>query len=246
MLIALFADIHANKQAFTACIAQSRDLGAARIVLLGDYVGYGADPEWTVTTVMDLVARGAMAVRGNHDNAIGDPSEDLNINGQIVIEWTRGELGLLERQFLKELLLTLSEDDRLYVHSDASEPESWRYVTNIDDAARSLDAASARVTFCGHTHQPKIYTKGSSGITTAFTPIADVAVPLLPGRGWLAVIGSVGQPRDGNPAACYALFDTERQELTYRRVPYDVDAAAAKIRGKGLPDWLAERLFIGN
>ena len=75
MLIAMFADIHANRQAFAACLAQARDFGAERNVLLGDYVGYGADPEWTVKTVMDLVEKGAIAVRGNHDNAVGDARE---------------------------------------------------------------------------------------------------------------------------------------------------------------------------
>ena len=93
MLIALFADIHANRQAFAACLAHARALPAQRIVLLGDYVGYGADPEWTVTTVMELIDKGAMAVRGNHDNAVGDPRETLNVEAQIAMEWTRGELG---------------------------------------------------------------------------------------------------------------------------------------------------------
>lgn len=86
VLIAIFADIHANRQAFTACLSQARDLGAERTVLLGDYVGYGADPEWTVTTVMDLVDKGAMAVRGNHDNAVGELRESLNLEAQIAIE----------------------------------------------------------------------------------------------------------------------------------------------------------------
>jgi diadenosine tetraphosphatase ApaH/serine/threonine PP2A family protein phosphatase len=81
---------------------------------------------------------------------------------------------------------------------------------------------------------------------TAFTPTSGVSVQLLPGRQWLAVLGSVGQPRDGNPAACYAMLDTAKSELTYCRVPYDVDEAAARIRKQGLPTWLAERLFVGR
>ena len=84
MLIALFADIHANRQAFSACLAQARDQGAQRIVLLGDYVGYGADPEWAVKTVMELVAQGAMAVLGNHDSAIGQPREQMNLEAALL------------------------------------------------------------------------------------------------------------------------------------------------------------------
>ncbi len=246
VLIAIFADIHANRQAFTACLSQARDLGAERTVLLGDYVGYGADPEWTVTTVMDLVANGALAVRGNHDNAVGESRESLAIEAQIVIEWTRGELGSAERRFLEQLPLTLNDEDRLYVHSEASKPESWRYVTSTADAARSMSATSARVTLCGHVHKPALYTVSAVGKLATFTPVTGSAIQLLSGRRWLAVLGSVGQPRDGNPAASYALLDTKRRELIYCRAPYDVAAAAAAIREKGLPARLADRLSAGK
>ena len=120
MLLAVFADIHANRQAFAACLDAARARGAQRIILLGDYVGYGADPEWTVETVMGLVERGAIAVRGNHDSAIGTSSETMNAEAQAAIEWTRGRLSAAQRQFLATLPLTLQEEDRLYVHSEAS------------------------------------------------------------------------------------------------------------------------------
>ena len=246
MLIALFADIHANRQAFSACLAQAREQGAQRIVLLGDYVGYGADPDWTVTTVMDLVEQGAVAVLGNHDSAVGNPREQLNVEAQIVIEWTRRELGAAQRQFLAALPLTHVDGDRLYVHSDASDPAAWIYVTSTYEASRSFAFNPAQVTFCGHVHQPAIYSMSPTAKMTAFTPTTSAAVPLLQGRRWLAVLGSVGQPRDGNPAAAYAMLDTEKRELTYCRVPYDVEQAAAAIRKKGLPTWLADRLFVGK
>jgi diadenosine tetraphosphatase ApaH/serine/threonine PP2A family protein phosphatase len=246
VLIALFADIHANRQAFSACLAQARDQGAQRIVLLGDYVGYGADPEWTVTTVMELVDQGAVAVLGNHDSAIGQPREQMNLEARIVIEWTRGELGASERQFLAGLPLTVTEEDRLYVHSEASNPASWTYVTSTAEAARSITSTSAQIGFCGHIHQPAIYSMSATAKMTAFTPTTGAAVPLLPGRRWLVVLGSVGQPRDGNPAASYAMLDTDKHELTYCRVPYDVEQAATAIRKKGLPVWLANRLLVGK
>lgn len=246
MRIAVFADLHANRQAFAACLAQARDFGAERIVLLGDYVGYGADPEWTIATVMGLVDQGAVAVRGNHDNAVGDARERLNIEASVAIEWTRRELGAPERRFLEELPFTHGEGEYLYVHADASKPEGWRYVASVSDAARSIIAASARVTLCGHVHQPALYTMSANGKMTAFTPTAGAPVHLLPTRRWLAVLGSVGQPRDGNPAASFAMLDTQRGELTYCRAPYDVDEAAARIRNNGLPAWLADRLFMGR
>jgi diadenosine tetraphosphatase ApaH/serine/threonine PP2A family protein phosphatase len=246
VLIAFFADIHANRQAFEACLAQARDNGAQRFVLLGDYVGYGADPEWAVSTVMNLVDQGAMAVLGNHDSAIGNPREQMNVEAKMAIEWTRGELGAAQRNFLASLPLTHEDGEHLYVHSEASNPKDWIYVVSTSEAARSLMATMAQITFCGHVHRPAIYTMSATAKMTAFTPVTDVPIQLLQGRRWLAVLGSVGQPRDGNPAAAYALLDTQKRELTYCRVPYDVEQAAARIRSKGLPTWLADRLLVGK
>ena len=246
MRLALFADIHANRQAFAACLDAARADGAERFICLGDYVGYGADPEWTVETVMGLVEQGALAVRGNHDTAVGSSAESMNAEAQAAIEWTRGRLSAPERKFLSELPLTRQEDDRLYVHSDASQPAKWRYVRSPADAGRSLIATDAQITFCGHIHRPALYSMSVTGKMTSFIPISGVKVQLLSGRRWLAVLGSVGQPRDGEAAACFAMFNTVSREITYCRVPYDVDAAAARIRDNGLPPSLADRLFVGR
>jgi diadenosine tetraphosphatase ApaH/serine/threonine PP2A family protein phosphatase len=244
--LALFADIHGNRQAFAACLEAARARGAERFIFLGDYVGYGADPEWTIETVMALTEQGAPAVRGNHDNAIGASSESMNAEAQAAIEWTRGRLSAPERKFLAELPLTVEEDDRLYVHSEASQPAKWHYVRSNADAGRSLIATDAHISFCGHIHRPALYSMSATGKMTQFTPVSGVAVQLLPGRRWLAVLGSVGQPRDGDPAAAFAMLDTTSRELTYCRVPYDVDAAARRIRENGLPSLLADRLFVGR
>jgi diadenosine tetraphosphatase ApaH/serine/threonine PP2A family protein phosphatase len=244
--LAIFADIHANRQAFAACLDAARAQGAERMVLLGDYVGYGADPEWAVDTVMDLVDAGALAVCGNHDNAVGTSAESMNAEAQAAIEWTRGRLSAPQRRFLAELPLELYEEDRLYVHSDASSPARWRYVQDAADAGRSIIATPAQISFCGHIHRPALYSMSVTAKMTSFVPVAGVPVQLLQGRRWLAVLGSVGQPRDGNPAACYAMFDTAKREITYWRAPYDVAAAARKIRDNGLPLWLADRLSAGR
>jgi diadenosine tetraphosphatase ApaH/serine/threonine PP2A family protein phosphatase len=244
--LAIFADIHANRQAFQACLNSARSRGVDRFVCLGDIVGYGGDPEWAVDTVMDLVNDGAIAIIGNHDAAVGTVFETMNAEAQAAIAWTRGRLSAPQRHFLAELPLKRAEADLLFVHSEASQPAQWHYVRSSTDAARSLEATDAHVTFCGHIHKPALYSMSSAAKMTSFIPTSEMPVQLLNGRRWLAVLGSVGQPRDGNPAAAYAMFDTATREITFCRVPYDVIAAADCIRANGLPHWLADRLLIGR
>ncbi|MBR0877998.1 MULTISPECIES: metallophosphoesterase [Bradyrhizobium] len=246
MLLAVFSDIHGNRQAFEACLKVARAKGVERFVLLGDFVGYGADPEWVVDTVMGLVREGAIAVRGNHDEAVNTTTEAMNAEAQIAIEWTRGRLDVAQRRFLAELPMLVDEKERLYVHSEASSPQRWHYVRSTADAAKSLISTPAHVTFCGHIHRPALYSMSVTAKMTSLVPKTDVSVPLLRGRQWLAVLGSVGQPRDGDPSAAFVLFDTVSCQITYCRAPYDIASAASKIRENGLPPWLADRLSQGR
>jgi len=246
VLLGIFSDIHANRQAFQACLDAARAKGVGRIICLGDVVGYGGDPEWAVDTVMDLVNDGAMALRGNHDQAIGAASESMNAEAQAAIDWTRTRLSPAQRRFLADLPLFREEEHRLYVHSEASAPARWRYVQSAADAARSMIATQAQITFCGHIHRPQLYSMSVTAKMTSFVPISNVPVTLIKGRQWLAVAGSVGQPRDGDPAASFVIFDTETREITYCRAPYDVEAAAQRIRDNGLPAFLADRLLVGR
>lgn len=245
MLLAILADIHANRQAYEACLAHAQAKGAQRIALLGDFVGYGGDPEAVLERTMALVAAGAVAVKGNHDAAVADERESMNDAALQAIAWTRAQLGAPHRAFLAALPMTVADEDRLFVHAEASAPASWSYVRDIDDAVRSLRGSAARITFCGHIHRPAVYSQSATGKVIRFTPIPGVPVPLLPHRRWVVVAGAVGQPRDGDPDACYVLLDTARSEVTYHRVAYDIDAAAEAIRRNGLPDWLAARLYEG-
>lgn len=246
MRIAFLADIHGNRQAFEACLDHARGQGIKRYVLLGDYVGYGADPQWVVETVQALMDDGAIAIVGNHDRAIAEISPDMNPNARVAIAWTRDQLSADAQKFLLTLPMTVEDGARLYVHGDASAPEKWNYVTHSGDARVSLDATHAHTTFCGHVHVPAIYGVAPTGKLTTFIPVTGVDVPLLRQRRWLCVLGSVGQPRDGNPAACYGVLDTTKSEITYLRVPYDIEEAANRIRAAGLPDSLANRLSRGR
>ena len=246
MLIALFADIHGNREALTACLADAERAGAERYVFLGDLVGYGADPVWVVDRVADMVEAGAVAVLGNHDAAAVSPRESMNAVAAAAIAWTRTRLNAAHRAFLAQLRLTVDDGDRLYVHASASAPDTWIYVMSAREAFQSFRATPHRLTFCGHTHFPALFNESVHTLPQHHVPVGGSPIPLLGQRRWLAVLGAVGQPRDKNPAACYGLFDGESSRLTYVRVPYDVDLAARKIRKAGLPESLAARLTVGT
>jgi diadenosine tetraphosphatase ApaH/serine/threonine PP2A family protein phosphatase len=169
----------------------------------------------------------------------------MNANARAAIDWTRTQLGERQRAFLEALPLTRKIDNMLFVHASAAAPSRWIYVTDADDAEQSMAAGDANYIFCGHVHQPKLYFMGTGGRPMPFAPVPGVPIPAGQHRQWLAIAGSAGQPRDGNAAACYALFDTERERLTFFRVPYAHEIAAQKIRAAGLPPRLALRLERG-
>ena len=246
MLTALLADIHANREALSACLAHAQACGAARHVFLGDYVGYGADPGWVIDTVRAHVEAGAVAVLGNHDAAVFDRGADLSETARAAIEWTRGQLADGQADFLRGLPLTAEDGRRLFVHASAWDPARWDYVNEPAAALRCFEATQQRVIFCGHVHVPDMYHLGMTARIASFVPVIGTAIPLIPQRRWLCVLGSIGQPRDGVAAASYALLDDERATVTYMRVPYDVQSAAAKVRAAGLPEVLALRLLEGR
>jgi len=247
MKLALVTDLHANREAVTAVLAHAQAQGVDQHAFLGDFVGYGADPAWVVDQVAQHVAHGAVAVMGNHDAAVVSGSSATMIDdARQVVDWTRARLSEPQLVFLAELPMKVTQDDRLFVHANAWAPAAWGYVQGRMEAVRSLHATAARYTFCGHVHEPMLFHLAATGKAGEFVPVPGVGIALSPQRQWLAIPGSAGQPRDGNPAACYAMFDTATATLTFHRVPYDHEAASAKIRAAGLPQRLAQRLSDGS
>lgn len=246
MPTAFLTDLHANREAFEACLEHADRAGATRFAITGDLVGYGADPSWVVQRVMRMVADGAIVVRGNHDEAaVHGASGRMRAVAAEAIEWTRSRLNDAERRFLAELPLTARLDDVLLVHANAWDPGGWEYVEGAFEAARSLQACTQWLVVCGHVHEPALYRTAPGGRSVGFTPVPGVPIPLSAQRRWLAIPGSVGQPRDGIAAACWALLDERDATLTFHRVSYDVEAAARKVRAAGLPESLAVRLENG-
>lgn len=246
MLIALLSDIHANAAALEACLAQCANLAIGQYVILGDLVGYGPEPETVTKRVQGLQSAGAVVLRGNHDHAVAAGDSGMNSTAAQAIAWTRTKLSADSKAYLAGLPLKAELEHCLFVHSDASAPAHWIYVVDSDSARTSLMATRAQVTFCGHVHVPATYCLSATGKLIGHVPASGVEVPLIAQRQWLAVMGAVGQPRDGNPAAAFATYDTKSRLLTYRRAPYDAESVAARIRQVGLPESLAIRLTKGK
>jgi diadenosine tetraphosphatase ApaH/serine/threonine PP2A family protein phosphatase len=249
MKFAVMTDIHANLEAFEACIADAAGQGVTRHAVLGDFVGYGADPQAVVRRAIAWLGPDGIAVKGNHDAAAaGDNAvlDGMNDHAAAAIRWTRQALDADAKRVLSALPLTAAAGGALLVHADARRPEAWGYVTTAAEAERALRAVPERVVLSGHVHATTLWQMHEQRPAVPFAPVPGRPVPLLTSRRWLAVIGAVGQPRDGDPRATYAIYDSDAAALTIRRVPYDVESAAAKIRRAGLPPRLADRLLRGQ
>lgn len=250
MKLALLSDIHANMGALEACLEHASAQGATQFALLGDLVGYGAEPAQVLSRVMALSRDGAIVLQGNHDALAAFPPNEHKTLGELTALWTHEQLSLEQKRFLVGLPMTARLEDILLVHASADAPERWRYVEDERSAGASLDAAMAlpgvHYVFGGHVHRQTLYYRSTGRGLMAFDPTPGVAVPTPRHRHWIATIGSVGQPRDGNPRAQYALFDSAAAQLTFHRVAYDHHAAAATIRAAGLPEFFAQRLEDGR
>jgi diadenosine tetraphosphatase ApaH/serine/threonine PP2A family protein phosphatase len=157
-----------------------------------------------------------------------------------------GQLSPEHIQFLATLPESAVEDDRLYVHDSAEEPGRWNYVDDAGSADRCLAATGASTVFCGHTHIPAIFYALPGKTPMHYRPLDGIAAPLPRSRRQVVVVGAVGQPRDGNPAACFALLDSSERTVAMVRVPYDCERTAARIEAAGLPPWLGMRLKVGR
>lgn len=247
MKLALLSDLHANLRALRACTDHARGQGADRFALLGDLVGYGPEPAELVDEVMALAAAGAIVLGGNHDALAVSPPQQATTHDEASAGWTHARLRPEHIAFLAGLPLTTRLRDALLVHASADQPAAWHYVDSAQRAAACLAAAAdATYVFCGHVHRQQLYYQGSGRGLMLFEPTPGVAIPLGRHRRWVATVGSVGQPRDGDPRAMYALWDDSAARLAFHRVPYDHAAAAAALRQAGVPGPGATRLEEGR
>lgn len=246
MRILFLTDIHGNREALDATLRVCGDVGADRTVILGDLVGYGPDPAYVVERVSRLIDDGAICLMGNHDEAAVKGNAGMTPNARFAIEWTSRQLDMAHLAFLQNLPMTAGDEDRTYVHASAHEPHRWHYITNSDAAERCLAHTASRLVFCGHTHMPAYFHALPGQTVRSFVPIPEKPFPISAARRAVLVVGSVGQPRDGNSAACFAIYDDSERTMTYHRVPYPADVTLRKIKDAGLPEWLGMRLLVGR
>lgn len=247
MRTAILTDIHANREAFEAVLADAALCAVDRFAILGDIVGYGPDPVWCLNRVADLMTEGAICVMGNHDEAaVNGPDASFRSDAPMAILWTVAQLSGAQKTFLACLPMRHSAADVLYVHASAHSSADWISVTSPDTAMPSFRVCAERLILCGHVHSPALMHRDRDGAVRQSDFTVGKPVPLLPSRRWLAVVGSVGQPRDGSPLAAYAILDHAANDLTFCRVPYDTAATVRKLRAAGLPGALAQRLIRGE
>ncbi len=241
MRLALLSDIHANLEALGAILNEGRFRGVESWICLGDVIGYGADPRACLDSVQQLTDA---VILGNHDAAaIGQTDlAFFNPDARRAAEWTAEQLDSSERQYLASLPLVLEQNDALFVHADPCQPAQWRYVHDLILAREALDAIEQRFCFVGHSHCPFLCSKNGDEMELIPSGLHSIRSR----RRYLANIGSVGQPRDGDARACFTIWDRAADTLELIRCPYDIETAQRKIITAGLPPMLAERLRQGH
>jgi predicted phosphodiesterase len=241
MKYAVISDIHGNREALEAVLKEIRRRKAERCFCLGDLVGYNADPGWCLEKVRELKIP---TVRGNHDSAAADPRELENFTelARRAMEWTIPRLQPEAIAFLGSLPLVRTGDGVTIFHSSLKDPAGWRYIFTPEEARPSLRMLETPIGFFGHSHRPGFFRL--RGRKVSFLPGAEAR--LEPGDRMLVNPGSVGQPRDRDPRAAFAVYDRDRGSVEIVRVEYPVRRAQRKIREAGLLPRLADRLARGR
>jgi diadenosine tetraphosphatase ApaH/serine/threonine PP2A family protein phosphatase len=243
MRYGLISDIHANLEALEAVLAALQNEAVDQIICLGDVIGYGPNPNECVKLVQQ---HATICLIGNHDEAsLGRVDLDLfNYMARQAIEWTTGQLSEESKEFLRTLPYTKSYGDFMIVHASPDEPRRWNYILNLEDAAHGFEAFSEPICFIGHSHTPWVIPLQPDG---RMRVLHDYPLAIKDDCRYLINIGSVGQPRDRNPDAAYAILDTAPLRYILKRVPYEVAKTQKKIRTTGmLPAFLADRLATGQ
>ena len=240
MRYAIIADIHANLEAFNTVLADAKAMNCTHYACLGDVVGYNANPK----ECLDIVRSMNMpCVKGNHDEYCSAESdlEGFNPHAQEAINWTRNQLTEEDRKWLRDLRYIRLVASFSIVHATLDGPQRWGYVFDRLAAAASFTYQNTGVCFFGHTHVPVAFVRDSMVRGGTYSKFKTE-----PGKKYFINVGSVGQPRDGNPKASYVVYDLDEGSIEIRRLDYDIGTTQRKILEAGLPPRLAHRLAEGK
>lgn len=243
----IISDIHSNVEALEAVLAAAPRTAFDKLAVLGDIVGYGADPNAVVDRVRALAPDAC--IRGNHDKASSgvESADDFNAAARLAARWTFDTLRPDNREYLTNLPFgPLVLDDTVEICHGSPEDED-EYVFEPVDAIEAIRAQSRPLCFFGHTHVQIAYWLSLDAfdvIVPGTEPVTEIE--LAPDRRYLVNPGSIGQPRDGDARAGYAVYDTDTRRVTLHRIEYDIEGAQKKIRDAGLPEGLARRLAVGK
>mgnify|MGYP006286824275 CR=1 FL=1 len=245
MKYGIFGDVHGNLEALEAVLADMEEQGVTHPLCLGDLVGYGANPAECVEVVRTL---GCPIVRGNHDDLIAAGKVPVSFSeaARISLEFGRKQLRPSQMNFLRRLPLIWTSASLTLVHATLDEPESWGYISTRLEAQTSFLYQKTPVCFVGHTHRPCAFAQENEVRPLEFRKVDVHQDRTKVGRKFLFNVGSVGQPRDGDWRACYAIYSTSDQCVDLRRVNYNIEKASQKILSAGLPELLGKRLFKGE
>lgn len=241
--LAILSDIHSNLDALEAVTSDLDSAGVDNVVCLGDVVGYAAYPDECINRVRE---RGWPTVLGNHDDALDDSwaKEQMNDVANAGIRHAEKQVSADNRAWLESLPMKLGRTHEVFTHASLDTREEWAYLVDAGSALRHFREQHGPLCFVGHTHRPMvIHLKHKSELQVA--PPAPDKIPLARSGKTAVNVGSVGQPRDGDPRACYVLYYPGTHHVEFRRVTYDVKAAQKAIRKAGLPSFAAKRLAQG-
>lgn len=245
MKYGIFGDVHGNLEALEAVLADMEEQGVTHPLCLGDLVGYGPNPAECVEVVRAL---GCPAVRGNHDDlaTFGKTPGFFSEPAQISLEFARRQLNPAQMNFLRRMPLIWMEDPLTLVHATLDGPESWGYISTRLEAQTSFLYQKTALCFVGHTHRPCAFAQEKEIRPLEFRHVDVHPDRSKTGRKFLFNVGAVGQPRDGDWRASYAIYQPEEQRVDLRRVNYNIDLTSEKILKAGLPESLSKRLFKGE
>lgn len=240
MRYAILGDIHSNLEALQTVLADAKEQGVTHYCCVGDVVGYNANPVECLDIVREISTQ---TVRGNHDHYCShqESLDGFHPLAADVMDWTRKQLSPDRVEYLRGLRMVAPVETFTIVHSTLDTPEMWGYVFDKLEAEANFNYQATTICFFGHTHVPLAFEK-ADGIRCGL--YSKIRVTL--GKKYFINVGSVGQPRDGDPRAAYVIYDMVDNLIELRRLPYDFTVTQQKILDAGLPSRVAARLAVGR